>query len=188
MTSSVSRRQFIQATALAGAGLALPKELLAAKKKSVLIFTKSSGFEHQVIKVIDGHPSILEQAVKTLGDQHGFEITATKDGRVFDSPDFRKSILPCFSIRPWISPRLATTGIRPCRRRASRPFWTPSMAGLALSESTPLLTLFIPSLTLKICRTVTLPTARRKIPICGCWAASLSFMAAIPGCRQPISL
>ena len=113
MTSSVSRRQFIQATALAGAGLALPKELLAAKKKSVLIFTKSSGFEHQVIKVTDGHPSILEQAVKTLGDQHGFEITATKDGRVFDSPDFQKSILPCFFIRPWISPRLATDGNPP---------------------------------------------------------------------------
>ncbi len=90
MTSSVNRRQFIQATALAGAGLALPKELLAAKKKSVLIFTKSSGFEHQVIKVTDGQPSILEQAVKTLADQHGFEITATKDGRVFDSPDFQK--------------------------------------------------------------------------------------------------
>lgn len=90
MKASVSRRQFVQATALAGAGLALPKELFAAKKKSVLIFTKSSGFEHEVIKVIDGRPSILEQAVKGLGEQHGFEITATKDGRVFDSPDFRK--------------------------------------------------------------------------------------------------
>jgi uncharacterized protein len=85
-----SRRQFLQASAIAGAGLALPKSLLAAKKKSVLIFTKSSGFEHDVIKVSAGHPSILEQAVKTLGDQHGFEITATKDGRIFDSPDFHK--------------------------------------------------------------------------------------------------
>ncbi len=90
MKQSVSRRQFVQATAIAGAGLALPKELFAAKKKSVLIFTKSSGFEHEVIKVIDGRPSILEQAVKTLSEQHGFEVTATKDGRVFDSPDFRK--------------------------------------------------------------------------------------------------
>ena len=36
-----------------------------------------------------GHPSILELAVKTLG-AHGFEITATKDGRVFDSADFKK--------------------------------------------------------------------------------------------------
>jgi len=90
MKQSVSRRQFVQATALAGAGLALPKEWFAAQKKSVLIFTKSSGFEHEVIKVIDGRPSILEQAVKTLGEQHGFEITATKDGRVFDSPDFHR--------------------------------------------------------------------------------------------------
>jgi type 1 glutamine amidotransferase len=90
MKQSVSRRQFLQASAIAGAGLALPTSLLASKKKSVLIFTKSSGFEHQVIKVTDGHPSILEQAVKTLAEQHGFEVTATKDGRVFDSPDFRK--------------------------------------------------------------------------------------------------
>jgi hypothetical protein len=89
MNSSASRRQFLQATALAGAGLALPKELLAAKKKSVLIFTKSSGFEHEVIKVTAGRPRILEQAVTTLGEQHGFEITATKTA-VLDSPDFRK--------------------------------------------------------------------------------------------------
>ncbi|HLO07207.1 MAG TPA: twin-arginine translocation signal domain-containing protein, partial [Terriglobales bacterium] len=90
MNHNVSRRQFLQASAVAGAGLALPKNLLAAGKKSVLIFTKSSGFEHDVIKVTPGHPSILEQAVKTLGEQHGFEVTATKDGRVFDSADFKK--------------------------------------------------------------------------------------------------
>lgn len=90
MNKTFNRRQFLQASAIAGAGLALPNALLAAKKKSVLIFTKSSGFEHDVIKSSPGHPSILEQAVKTLGDQHGFEVTATKDGGVFSSPDFRK--------------------------------------------------------------------------------------------------
>ena len=57
MKQSVSRRQFLQASAVAGAGLALPKELLASKKKSVLIFTKSSGFEHEVIKVTAGNPA-----------------------------------------------------------------------------------------------------------------------------------
>ena len=77
MKQSVSRRQFVQATALAGAGLALPKEWFAAKKKSVLIFTKSSGFEHEVIKVINGRPSILEQAVKTLGE--AIKKAATSD-------------------------------------------------------------------------------------------------------------
>lgn len=90
MNRSVSRRQFLQASTLAGAGLAFPKSLLAAGKKSVLIFTKSSGFEHEVIKTTGGRPSILEQAVKTLAEQHGFDVTASKDGRVFDSPDFRQ--------------------------------------------------------------------------------------------------
>jgi type 1 glutamine amidotransferase len=90
MNKSFNRRQFLQASAIAGAGLALPHSLLASKKKSVLIFTKSSGFEHDVIKSSPGHPSILEQAVQTLGNQHGFEVTATKDGGVFSSPDFRK--------------------------------------------------------------------------------------------------
>jgi len=32
---------------------------MAAKNKSVLLFTKSSGFEHAVIKVTDGKPSIV---------------------------------------------------------------------------------------------------------------------------------
>jgi type 1 glutamine amidotransferase len=90
MIKYFNRRQFLQASAIAGAGLALPNALLAAKKKSVLIFTKSSGFEHDVIKSSPGHPSILEQAVQTLGNQHGFEVTATKDGGVFSSPDFHK--------------------------------------------------------------------------------------------------
>jgi uncharacterized protein len=95
MNRSLSRRQFLQASAIAGAGLVLPNRLLAAGQKSVLIFTKSSGFEHEVIKTTAGRPSILEQAVKTLGELHGFDVTATKDGRVFDpkdhdSPDFRK--------------------------------------------------------------------------------------------------
>ena len=66
MNQSISRRQFLQASAIAGAGLALPKNRIARlRKKSVLIFTKSSGFEHEVIKTTAGHPSILEQAVKT---------------------------------------------------------------------------------------------------------------------------
>jgi type 1 glutamine amidotransferase len=87
MKQSVSRRQFLQASA---AAMTFPTALFAARKKCVLVFTKSSGFEHEVIKVTAGHPSILEQAVRTLGDRHDFEITASKDGRIFDSRDFRK--------------------------------------------------------------------------------------------------
>jgi type 1 glutamine amidotransferase len=85
-----SRRQFLRNGAVASAGLALPKGLFAAEKKSVLVFTKSSGFEHEVIKQVGGSPSILDNAVTALGKQHGFDVTSTKDGRIFDSKDFHK--------------------------------------------------------------------------------------------------
>lgn len=75
---------------MAGASLALPRDLLAATYKSVLVFTKSSGFEHEVVKTTGGKPGILENAVAMLGAQHGFDVTSTKDARVFDSTDFRK--------------------------------------------------------------------------------------------------
>jgi len=84
-----NRRQFLTTGAVAAASVAMPVDLLSSQKKSVLVFTKSSGFEHQVVKRIDGRPSIVEQTVTSLGSKHGFEVTATKDGRVFDSGDFR---------------------------------------------------------------------------------------------------
>ena len=85
-----SRRGFMKATAITGAGMALPVNFFDAEKKSVLVFTKSSGFEHEVVKRINGKPSIVEQTITLLGAKHGFEVTATKDGRVFDSGDVRK--------------------------------------------------------------------------------------------------
>lgn len=90
MTRLVGRRKFLYASLATGVGLALPRALLAFREKSVLIFTKSSGFEHAVVKVTAGNPSILDQAVTTIGKQHGFAVTSSKDGRIFDSPDFRK--------------------------------------------------------------------------------------------------
>jgi uncharacterized protein len=85
-----NRRQFLQAGVAASASLALPRGLFAASNKSVLLFTKSSGFEHEAIKQVDGRPSIMEKAVTALGKQHGFDVTATKDGRVFDSKEFHQ--------------------------------------------------------------------------------------------------
>jgi uncharacterized protein len=90
MKRTLDRRQFVKTAALTGAALSLPTNLLAAGKKAVLVFTKSSGFEHDVVKTVSGKPSILENAITTLGQKHGFDVTATKDGRVFDSPDFHK--------------------------------------------------------------------------------------------------
>jgi uncharacterized protein len=85
-----NRRQFIKGATVAGGAAALPDAVLASSKKSVLVFTKSSGFEHDVVKRIDGKPSIVENAVTSLGNKYGFDVTATKDGRIFDSGNFHK--------------------------------------------------------------------------------------------------
>jgi uncharacterized protein len=88
MNSLSTRRDFLRTTAAAGAGLLLSQTSSAAKKKSVLLFTKSSGFEHAVIKVTDGKPSIVENALRDTSAKYGFDLTASKDGRIFDSKEF----------------------------------------------------------------------------------------------------
>jgi type 1 glutamine amidotransferase len=90
MRNMFTRRQFVQTGAIAATGLALPYRSLAAGKKSVLVFTKSSGFEHDVVKLKDGKPSIVDNAVTALGQKHGFAVASTKDGTVFDSKDLKK--------------------------------------------------------------------------------------------------
>jgi type 1 glutamine amidotransferase len=55
-------------------------------RKKVLFFTKSAGFEHSVIKRSGDQLSHAERILMELGKQHGFEVVATKDGRVFDQP------------------------------------------------------------------------------------------------------
>src|SRR5215471_17622919 len=85
------RRKFLKTAALAGAAAALPSRMVsAASQNTLLIFTKSSGFEHQVVKRVDGKPSILENTVTELSKKHGFQVECSKDGRIFDSADFAK--------------------------------------------------------------------------------------------------
>jgi uncharacterized protein len=86
---TLDRRRFLQTAAGVSASLMLRNYAFGAKKRSVLVFTKSSGFEHQVVKRVDGKPSILENAVTTIGNQHGFDVITTKDGSIFDSGEFR---------------------------------------------------------------------------------------------------
>lgn len=83
-----TRRDFLRTTTAAGAALAVSRTAFAAKKKSVLLFTKSSGFEHAVIKVTDGKPSIVENALRNMAAKCNFDLTASKDGRIFDSREF----------------------------------------------------------------------------------------------------
>ena len=88
MNNPANRRVFLKTAALASAAATLPVQLTFAKSKSLLIFTKSSGFEHEVVKRKEGKLSIVETVVTDLGKKHGFQTETSKDGRIFDSPEF----------------------------------------------------------------------------------------------------
>ncbi len=88
MNEFTSRREFLRAATLTGAGLALSNPLVGASNKSVLVFTKSSGWEHDVVKRVGGKPSLVDDTVNDLGNKHGFKVGVTKDGRIFDSKEF----------------------------------------------------------------------------------------------------
>src|SRR5260370_28454186 len=88
MNELSNRREFLRAATLTGAGLALSNRLPGVSSKSVLVFTKSSGWEHDVVKRVGGKPSLVDDTVNGLGNKHGFKVGVTKDGRIFDSKEF----------------------------------------------------------------------------------------------------
>ncbi|MDB6111165.1 MAG: hypothetical protein JWR69_2915 [Pedosphaera sp.] len=57
------------------------------KTKKVLFFSKSSGYEHSVIKRKGDEPSFAENILARLGPKHGIEFTFSKDGSLF-TPEY----------------------------------------------------------------------------------------------------
>lgn len=55
--------------------------------KKVLFFTKSSNFEHSVIRERDGQPSFAVRVLLEEGPKHGIEFVCSKDGSLF-SPEY----------------------------------------------------------------------------------------------------
>jgi len=54
------------------------------KRKRVLYFTRSAGFEHSVVRRKAGELSHSEKVLTALGKWAGFEVECTQDGTVFD--------------------------------------------------------------------------------------------------------
>ena len=54
-----------------------------ARTRKVLFFSKSSNFEHAVIKRKGGQPSFVEKILADTGPHHGIEFTFSKDGSLF---------------------------------------------------------------------------------------------------------
>jgi uncharacterized protein len=58
--------------------------------KKILFFSKSSGFEHDMIKEKDGQPSPAAKILTELGQKNNIEFTFTKDGSVFTPENIAK--------------------------------------------------------------------------------------------------
>ncbi|MGH9388332.1 MAG: ThuA domain-containing protein, partial [Vicinamibacteria bacterium] len=59
-------------------------------KRRILFFTKSSGFEHSVIKKPDDKPSHAEKVLMELAGKNNWEVVHTKDGGVFTAENLAK--------------------------------------------------------------------------------------------------
>ena len=79
----------ILSTAAAAFGLSLTGFAAdeSSRPKKVLFFSKSSGFEHSVIKSMVGKPSFAQGILSDLGPKHGLEFTFSKDGSLF-TPEY----------------------------------------------------------------------------------------------------
>jgi uncharacterized protein len=89
---AMNRREMLAHTGLAALTLGLfPSTLDAAllrrRKRKVLFFSKSSGYEHDVIKRVNGQPSFVEKLLQQWGPEENVEFTFSKDGSLFN-PDY----------------------------------------------------------------------------------------------------
>ena len=89
--NSMNRREMFVRASLAAAGLAFfPAALNAAagkKKRKVLFFSKSSGFEHSVIQRHNGELSFAEKLLQQWGPEENVEFAFSKDGSLF-TPEY----------------------------------------------------------------------------------------------------
>jgi type 1 glutamine amidotransferase len=58
--------------------------------KKILFFSKSSGFQHDMIKESKGEKSKAQKVLEDLGAKNNFEFTFTKDGGVFTPENIAK--------------------------------------------------------------------------------------------------
>jgi type 1 glutamine amidotransferase len=90
----MDRRQLLRTGAAALSAAAFPLGWVAAADKprrKLLVFTRSQGFEHSCVKRgKNNEPSHVERIMVELGKQHGFDVTCTKDGRVFIPEELAK--------------------------------------------------------------------------------------------------
>jgi type 1 glutamine amidotransferase len=87
-----TRRAVLKLVSTALAAAPLPRSFLAGAEgkpqqptSHVLFFTKSAEYEHDVVRRDSGRLGAAETTLVQLGAAHGFDVTASKDGTVFDT-------------------------------------------------------------------------------------------------------
>lgn len=84
----MKRREMLLASGAAILGVsAFPMGWTVAaddKKKKVLYFTRSQGFEHSVVRSDGDKPSFSDKLLTELGAKHNIEVVCSKDGGLFD--------------------------------------------------------------------------------------------------------
>lgn len=78
----MQRRQFLRTTAALSLG-SFCLHAADAPKRRILFFTKSSGFEHDVISYKKGTPGFAEKVLSELGAKNHWEFVFSKDGSLF---------------------------------------------------------------------------------------------------------
>ncbi|HEX3718335.1 MAG TPA: ThuA domain-containing protein [Verrucomicrobiae bacterium] len=78
--------------------IALPlfSQITQAAPKKVLFFTKSAGFEHDMIKERNGKMSAAAKILQELGPKNNIEFTFSKDGGIFTPENIAKFDAFCF--------------------------------------------------------------------------------------------
>ena len=83
----MNRRELLIRTSAATLGLTLAGWSAAfaegPRPRKILFFSKSSNFEHTVIKRKDGQPSFVEKLLSEIAPEHGIDFTFSKDGSLF---------------------------------------------------------------------------------------------------------
>src|SRR5438552_8122942 len=82
--STITRRGLFALGAGGLSTIVAPDGRAAERKRTILFFSKSAGFEHNAVKRIGGRYSLAERTLVEIGRRQGIDVVATKDGRVFD--------------------------------------------------------------------------------------------------------
>jgi type 1 glutamine amidotransferase len=93
----MNRRQWLKRSGLAALLLGTTRfspvwsaDADPSKRRRLLMYTRSVGFQHPVIARKDGKLSLAERLVTELGAKNNIDVLCEKDGRIFESEDFPK--------------------------------------------------------------------------------------------------